>query len=74
MNITRHSDEDLYELVNSFYATDQLRMHSDPRALQTQKEQHAKALMTSTLKRKGDRFEIGLLWKQNVMQGFGAQK
>lgn len=61
-------DEDLTELVKSFYAIDRLGVKPNADVLQTAEEKRALQIMTETTRRRGNRFETGLIWKFDNVQ------
>ncbi|XP_037816929.1 uncharacterized protein LOC119607191 [Lucilia sericata] len=57
-------DDELKNIVNDFLATENFGVNPNMKPLLSDDDQVAKEIMENTIKRIGNRFEIGLLWKK----------
>lgn len=59
------SDQDLHNLVKTFYTTEEFGVKVEAGIAESDEEIRAKNIMEKTIQRNGNQFEIGLLWKND---------
>lgn len=70
---TQQRDDELYKSVDEYFNTENFGTNYLGHTLESKEDTHAREIMKSTIRRVGQQFEIGLLWKQtppNLPQSF----
>ncbi|XP_062557279.1 uncharacterized protein LOC134222152 [Armigeres subalbatus] len=61
------SDQDLHDLVNRYFAIESVGVSADKRP-ESEEDKRARRILEETTKRISNRFETGLLWRQDHVQ------
>lgn len=66
----RHDEKDneLHNLVHDFFTTEEFGVKLPDKPIESNENIRARALLTSTTRRIGERFETGLLWRSDDIQ------
>lgn len=68
MCVCQSHDNELHQLVKDYFTMENLGVKISDLVLESKEMQRAKHILNTTTVKKGDRYETGLLWKQDAIE------